>query len=84
MKKILLALLLVSGIAQAELAIDPKDEGPFESGRIVQQQTSGAFGTVVTDKKTGCQYGIVALGGIGATSVALGCFPELIDPKFKK
>lgn len=82
MKKILLALLLVSGIVQAEVAIDPSDSGPFEAGRIVSQKTSGAWDRVITDKKTGCQYAFQFNTGTG--SVLLGCFPEFIDPKFKK
>jgi hypothetical protein len=84
MKKILLALLLVTGFVQAERQIDPSDSGPLEPGRLVSQSTNGPVTTVVTDKKTGCQYGFIALAGIGIGSISLGCFPEYVDPKFKK
>lgn len=82
MKKILLALLLVTGFVQAEQAINPKESGPFEAGRIVSQETTGSWDRVFTDKKTGCQYANQVNTGTG--TVLLGCFPEYIDPKFKK
>lgn len=82
MKKILLALLLISSVALAESPIDPKESGPFEAGRIIQQATTGTWDRVITDKKTGCQYALQFNTGTG--TVLLGCFPELIDPKFKK
>lgn len=82
MKKILLALLLVVGSVHAESAVDPSESGPFEEGRIVSQKTSGVWDRVITDKKTGCQYALQFNTGTG--TVLLGCFPEYIDPKFKK
>lgn len=81
MKKILLSLLLVSGICFAEENINPKSDGPFEKGRLVYQMTTGVLDFVVTDLKTGCQF--MYKNGYNS-GVSLGCFPELIDPKFKK
>lgn len=81
MKKIILSLLLVSVAVQAETKIQPQEDGPVEKDRIVSQLTSGILDRVITDKKTGCQYGITI---VAKTHINLGCFPEYIDPKFKK
>lgn len=82
MKKILLALLLVSGVVQAETKIYPEEDGPVEKGRFVQQDISGYPRAIITDLKSGCQFMVFTGGSYSATP--LGCFPELIDPKFKK
>lgn len=82
MNKFILVLLFVSGLVNAETAIDPKEDGPFEKGRLVYQTTSSRpVDYVITDLKTGCQY----MQRSGPTpSVLLGCSPEYISPKFKK
>lgn len=83
MKKIVLGLLLVSGFSHAQQAIDPKESGPFEKGRLIYQATTSIpVDYVITDLKTGCQY-MKTTEGAG-TPVLLGCFPELVDTKFKK
>ena len=83
MRKIILGLLLLSGISQAQQTVSPKESGPFENGRLVYQSTSSALiDYVITDLKTGFQY--IKTSDTGSSAVLLGCFPELIDPKFKK
>lgn len=82
MKKVLLALLLVSGAALAETPIDPTETGPVERGRFVSQDVSGYPRAIITDLKTGCQF--MMFSGTAYTATPLGCFPDLISPKFKK
>lgn len=82
MKKILLALLLVAGVVQAEEKIYPQQDGPVEKGRFVQQTVTGYPSAIITDLKSGCQFLVFTGGSYSATP--LGCFPEFIDPKFKK
>lgn len=82
MKKIFLALLLVSGFVQAEEKIYPEQDGPVEKGRFVQQDVSGYPKAIITDLKSGCQFMVFTGGSFSATPI--GCFPEFIDPKFKK
>ena len=83
MKKIILGLLLLSGVSHAQRAIDPKESGPFEEGRLIYQPTTSApIDYIITDLKTGCQF--MKSNSEHSSSTLLGCFPELIDPKFKK
>lgn len=83
MKKILLALLLVSGFGNATVntvrSIN-NSEGPYKSGRIIVQQTGN--GGIYTDQKTGCQWYIISVGT--DARIDLGCFPEFISGEFKK
>jgi|AGFS01.1.fsa_nt_gi hypothetical protein len=83
MKKILLALLLVTGFANATVnTIKPinNSEGPYKAGRLIVQQTGG--GDIYTDQKTGCQWFIISVGT--DAKIDLGCFPEFISEEFKK
>lgn len=84
MKKILLALLLVTGLAQAEEKIYPEQDGPVEKGRFVQQNVSGYPKAIITDLKSGCQFMVFTVRWRSYSATPIGCFPEFIDPKFKK
>lgn len=83
MKKILLALLLVSGFASATVNTIKNingSEGPYKSGRLIIQQTGE--GDIYTDQKTGCQWYIISTGT--NAKIDLGCFQEFISEEFKK
>jgi len=83
MRKIVLGLLLLSGVAHAQQAINPKEAGPFEKDRLVYQPTTSTpIDYIITDLKTGCQF--MKTNSDYSPPALLGCFPELIDPKFKK